>query len=55
MLEVGVPIAFGILTTNTVEQAVERSEDGKGNKGAEAVETAIEMVHVQRAIRAERS
>ena len=51
MLEAGVPIAFGVLTTNTVEQAVERSEEGKGNKGAEAVETAIEMVHVQRAIR----
>jgi 6,7-dimethyl-8-ribityllumazine synthase len=51
MLDAGVPIAFGVLTTNTVEQAVERSEEGKGNKGAEAVETAIEMVHVQRAIR----
>jgi 6,7-dimethyl-8-ribityllumazine synthase len=51
MLEAGVPIAFGVLTTNTVEQAVERSEEGKGNKGGEAVETAIEMVHVQRAIR----
>jgi len=55
MLAAGVPIAFGVLTTNTVEQAVDRSEDGKGNKGAEAVETAIEMVHVQRAIRAGRS
>jgi len=51
MLDAGVPVAFGVLTTNTVEQAVERSEEGKANKGAEAVETAIEMVHVQRAIR----
>jgi len=51
MLEVGVPMAFGVLTTNTVEQAVERSNEGQGNKGAEAVATAIEMVRVQRAIR----
>jgi 6,7-dimethyl-8-ribityllumazine synthase len=51
MLDLGVPIAFGVLTTNTVEQAVERSNEGQGNKGAEAVETAIEMVRVQRAIR----
>ena len=47
----GVPMAFGVLTTNTVEQAVERSNEGQGNKGAEAVQTAIEMVRVQRAIR----
>lgn len=52
MLELGIPISFGVLTTNTVEQAVERSNEGKGNKGGEAVETAIEMVRVQRAIRA---
>jgi 6,7-dimethyl-8-ribityllumazine synthase len=51
MLDLRVPIAFGVLTTNTVEQAVERSNEGQGNKGAEAVETAIEMVRVQRAIR----
>ena len=51
MLDLGVPIAFGVLTTNTVEQAVERSNEGQGNKGAEAVQTAIEMVRVQRAIR----
>ena len=51
MLDLGVPIAFGVLTTNTVEQAVERSHEGQGNKGAEAVQTAIEMIRVQRAIR----
>jgi 6,7-dimethyl-8-ribityllumazine synthase len=51
MLESGVPLSFGILTTNTVEQALERSGEGPGNKGAEAVLTALEMVHVQRAIR----
>jgi 6,7-dimethyl-8-ribityllumazine synthase len=51
MLEALVPMSFGILTTNTVEQAVERSDEGQGNKGAEAVQTAIEMVRVQTAIR----
>ncbi len=51
MLDALVPMAFGILTTNTVEQAIERSNEGQGNKGAEAVQTAIEMVRVQRAIR----
>ena len=52
MLDTGVPIAFGVLTTNTVEQALDRSVEGKGNKGAEAVETVIEMIAVRRAIRA---
>jgi len=51
MLDTGVPIAFGVLTTNTVEQALDRSIEGKGNKGGEAVETVIEMVAVRRAIR----
>jgi 6,7-dimethyl-8-ribityllumazine synthase len=54
MLEALVPMSFGILTTNTVEQAVERSDEGQGNKGAEAVQTAIEMVRVQTAIRGEK-
>lgn len=52
MLDTGVPIAFGVLTTNTVEQALDRSVEGKGNKGAEAVETVIEMIAVARSIRA---
>jgi 6,7-dimethyl-8-ribityllumazine synthase len=51
MLDALVPMAFGVLTTNTVEQAIERSNEGQGNKGAEAVQTAIEMVRVQGAIR----
>jgi len=51
MLDTGVPIAFGILTTNTVEQALDRSIEGKGNKGGEAVETVIEMIGVRRAVR----
>src|SRR5688500_899829 len=39
----GVPVAFGVLTTLTEEQAVARSEPGEGNKGREAALAAIEM------------
>lgn len=39
----GVPIAFGVVTTNTLEQAQERSGEDDGNKGFEAARTAIEM------------
>lgn len=42
-IETGVPIAFGVLTTETVEQALERAKPGSGNKGGEAMETALEM------------
>jgi 6,7-dimethyl-8-ribityllumazine synthase len=50
ILELRVPMAFGVLTTNTVEQAVERSDAGEGNKGAEAVQTAIEMARVKQSL-----
>ncbi len=43
-----VPIALGILTTNTVEQALERSGGQHGNKGYDAVLTAIEMANLQK-------
>ena len=43
MTHYGVPIAFGLLTTNTVEQAVDRAGAKMGNKGFEAAVTAIEM------------
>jgi 6,7-dimethyl-8-ribityllumazine synthase len=43
-LETGIPIIFGVLTTNTVEQALERSESFERNKGSEAARTAIEMI-----------
>src|SRR5690606_23164913 len=43
-LESGVPIAFGVLTVDTIEQAIERAGTKAGNKGAEAAITAIEMV-----------
>lgn len=43
-LEGGVPIAFGVLTTDTIEQAVERAGSKAGNKGFDAAVAAIEMV-----------
>lgn len=43
-LNTGVPISFGVLTTDTVEQAIERAGTKAGNKGFEAAMTAIEMV-----------
>lgn len=42
----GVPMAFGVLTTNSVEEAVERAGDGLSNKGWEAAAAAIEMAAV---------
>jgi 6,7-dimethyl-8-ribityllumazine synthase len=39
----GVPMAFGVLTTNSVEEAIERAGDGPSNKGWEAAAAAIEM------------
>jgi len=45
-LDTGVPIAFGVLTTDTIEQAVERAGTKSGNKGFDAAVTAIEMARV---------
>ena len=45
-----IPIAFGVLTTDTIEQAVERSGTKAGNKGADAAMTALEMVSLLRKI-----
>jgi 6,7-dimethyl-8-ribityllumazine synthase len=42
----GVPITFGVLTTNSIEEAIERAGDGPSNKGWEAATAAIEMVAV---------
>jgi 6,7-dimethyl-8-ribityllumazine synthase len=42
-VETGIPVAFGVLTTETVEQALERAAPGGSNKGGEALETALEM------------
>ncbi len=45
-LQTGVPIIFGVLTTDSIEQAVERAGTKAGNKGFEAMTTAIEMVNL---------
>lgn len=42
----GVPMAFGVLTTNSVEEAVERAGEGDANKGREAAHAALEMARV---------
>lgn len=42
-LETGVPVAFGVLTVNTTEQALERAATAGANKGAEAMQVALEM------------
>jgi 6,7-dimethyl-8-ribityllumazine synthase len=50
-LSTGVPVAFGILTTDTLEQAIERSGSKAGNKGWQAAQAAIEMVQLYRALK----
>ena len=47
-LATGVPVVVGVLTTNTVEQALERSRPDQSNKGRESAETALEMVNLLR-------
>jgi len=49
-LESGTPVIFGVLTTDTIEQAVERAGTKAGNKGAEAAACAIEMVNLCQAL-----
>lgn len=44
----GVPVAFGVLTTDTIEQAIERAGSKAGNKGADAALAAIEMANLMR-------
>lgn len=48
MQESGVPVLFGVLTTDTIEQAIERAGTKAGNKGSEAALSAIEMVSLAR-------
>jgi len=50
-VETGVPVAFGVLTTNSVEQAIDRAGAKSGNKGFDAAMTAIEMVNLLRTLR----
>ncbi|HBJ77365.1 MAG TPA: 6,7-dimethyl-8-ribityllumazine synthase [Porphyromonadaceae bacterium] len=49
-LTTGVPIIFGVLTTENLEQAIERAGTKMGNKGAEAMTTAIEMINLIRQV-----
>ncbi len=49
-LQTGVPVIFGVLTTDTLEQAIDRAGAKMGNKGAEAATTAIEMVNLLRTL-----
>lgn len=49
-LQTGIPVIFGILTTDNIEQAIERAGTKSGNKGADAAKTAIEMVNLFKTI-----
>lgn len=49
-LDAGIPVAFGVITTDSIEQAIERSGTKAGNKGSEAALSALEMVNVISAI-----
>ena len=46
MLETDVPVGFGVLTVDTLEQAIERAGSKAGNKGVEAAAAVLEMVRV---------
>lgn len=50
-VQTGIPVAFGVLTTNTVEQAIDRAGAKSGNKGFDAAMTAIEMANLVRKLR----
>jgi 6,7-dimethyl-8-ribityllumazine synthase len=47
-LEIGLPIIFGVLTVETVEQALERAATTAGNKGGESMDTALEMISLMK-------
>ena len=47
-LNTDIPVMFGVLTTDTIEQAIERAGTKAGNKGFECAEGAIEMVNLSR-------
>lgn len=48
MMQTNVPVAFGVLTTDSIEQAIERAGTKAGNKGAEAAGAAVEMANLLR-------
>jgi len=51
-MDFDMPVIFGVLTTDTIEQAIERAGTKAGNKGAESAATAIEMVNLMRGLEA---
>jgi 6,7-dimethyl-8-ribityllumazine synthase len=50
-LDHGLPVTFGVLTTDNIEQALERAGTGEGNKGFDAAMTAMEMVQTMREVK----
>jgi 6,7-dimethyl-8-ribityllumazine synthase len=48
--QTGIPVAFGVITTETIEQAIERSGSKAGNKGAESAMAAIEMANLVKSL-----
>ena len=52
-LETGIPVSFGILTTDTIEQAIERAGTKAGNKGSDAAISAVEMANICKKIKSE--
>jgi 6,7-dimethyl-8-ribityllumazine synthase len=53
--DTGVPVIFGVLTTDTIEQAIERAGTKAGNKGCEAAVTAIEMANLLAALKTDQN
>jgi 6,7-dimethyl-8-ribityllumazine synthase len=49
-MEAGIPVTFGVLTTDTLEQAIERAGSKAGNKGFDAAMAAIEMANLYQAM-----
>ncbi|MDH3454311.1 MAG: 6,7-dimethyl-8-ribityllumazine synthase [Desulfuromonadales bacterium] len=49
-IDSGIPVAFGVLTTDTIEQAIERAGSKAGNKGFDAATAAIEMANLYKAL-----
>ena len=45
-LEYNIPVGFGVLTCDTMEQAIERSGEGSGNKGIESTEAVLGMIEL---------
>jgi 6,7-dimethyl-8-ribityllumazine synthase len=49
-MESGIPVIYGVLTTDSIEQAIERAGTKAGNKGFDAMTSAIEMVNLSKQI-----